>query len=235
MTAKASFSLSPPRPACRRSLSSTTGVSISSKPYEENVERMTPSTRSRRALSAGRKSRMPRGGFTGEAMARFSQTAPCSPASAVRATGPRASLLRCADVLPQSAQGAAQRPLGVEPLLARGGDDREQIGAELLLRRGDRRGGCGAPRPSRHARGACRRARAPAWPDGMPSSTLVRSGFSTALSWSQFAMTASAVSATASPNTCGCRPIIFAVIPAATSSSVNRPSSAAMSAWKSTW
>ena len=71
--------MSPPSPACSRALSSTTGVSISSKPCARNVRRMTDSTCSRRALSAGRKSRIPRGGFTWLATAPVWQSRPSVP------------------------------------------------------------------------------------------------------------------------------------------------------------
>ena len=52
------------------------------------------------------------------------------------------------------------------------------------------------------------------------------------LSTSQSAATSSAVSATASPKTCGWRTTSLSCTPRATSASVNRPSSAASTAWK---
>jgi hypothetical protein len=80
-------------------------------------------------------------------------------------------------------------------------------------------------------------------PCGMPSSTLVRADLSARFNSSHMPLTSapdrmlSAAFSAASPNTCGWRPIIFAVMLAATSSRVNSSPGvcAAMSLWKTTW
>src|SRR5690348_9172599 len=78
---------------------------------------MTASTRSRRAFSAGRKSRMPRGGFT-DATGLLSQ---------VRLRRPHLGL--------ETAQTLAEPALGIPPVRPGGRGEREERIAELGLRR----------------------------------------------------------------------------------------------------
>src|SRR3982075_909649 len=80
---------------------------------------MTASARSRRAFSTGRKSRMPRGGLTGEATPRFFH--------------PLGGRLAAPDLGLQAAERRPQRALGVEAAGPCGEDDREQQRAELVL------------------------------------------------------------------------------------------------------
>src|SRR5690606_1483816 len=94
---------------------------------------MTASTRSRRALSAGSKSRMPRGGLTDATGLSFQ----------VGLGGPDAVL--------QSAQPLAQSALGVPALGAREGDQAQQRLAELGL--GGRCGFDPQPLPAANPRG----------------------------------------------------------------------------------
>ena len=58
---------------------------------------------------------------------------------------------------------------------------------------------------------------------------------SACFSASQFRSTSPEDAAVSSPKTWGCRRTIFAVTPPMTSATVNRPSSAAIWAWKTTW
>ncbi len=47
------------------------------------------------------------------------------------------------DLLSHQAESAPQRPLGIQTLLARAGDECEQLRTQLLLGRGNRRGADG--------------------------------------------------------------------------------------------
>ena len=143
-----------------------TGVSISSKPCARKLRRMTASSRSRRAFSTGRKSRIPRGGLTWVAT-RLSL--PCGAASAARTSVCSArSAPRSARSLSSPAALAADRRMA---------SNSSPKSASVL-------GMTAAARttPTLAARPSVLSARARLGiPCGIPSSTLVRWDFSTAL------------------------------------------------------